>query len=556
MAHLRRSKIFILVSFFVVGLTVESCKQRKSGTGSLQSDNDPNSDAALEPYRVIDCTVELCGANNESLLALAQNPSDQSIAKDMKDTDTTEQYALDDTKPSGQGTKSNTLGALALEKATSLVSMANEAFMSLQGNKSPTTQLGVTSLLSALGPLLQSVNDAKKFATQQIDGASDDQRIQTLNQLRSLSNDMAKYASLGANNRDQMLSSLEVLAGQDGWLNYGDQPRITAVVPQIVGRIADQRIANETPGIIAQNSAIYRAKLPFGGFFGGRIVDRKVEQTVMSAAYGEKWQAVNDASTKIQTEYNKLMSELGVQNYYLLAQNTAVRYWDPAPQVSEAQMSAVVESLSGKKMDQLIADYSKSKTAGRAVSILPAEATATIDELAKKVVLPDGIPIKEIRRLVAASDGFKKIAYPEGLKFKTLADGRLQISRYVKVPGPSSDSGSSTSTTSTPSTVRTGASDFQKSPWTGDFACAAVTTNLNNKPMIYLYSALEGKKLSLFTVQGWFDMVVPNQTQPPYYNFVRSGPVTSQWITTDQVVMQLELNDGTKKRCTGKIWHF
>ncbi len=127
MAHLRRSRIFILVSFFAVGLTVESCKQRKSGAGSLQSDNDPNSDAALEPYRVIDCTVELCGANNESLLALAQNPSDQSIAMDMKDTDTTEQYALDDTKPSGQGTKSNTLGALALEKATSLVSMANEA---------------------------------------------------------------------------------------------------------------------------------------------------------------------------------------------------------------------------------------------------------------------------------------------------------------------------------------------------------------------------------------------------------------------------------------------
>ena len=523
-----------------VAIMVPSCKHT-SASGTLASVSDPNSDAELEPYKVIDCTPELC-SGNRVLLPFAQDPADQTIAMELNQTaDPNVSYALDGTPATTPSKKENSAGAKKLDDAAALANLARDLMNS--NGKSITTQFSLGSLMASLNPMLQTATEAETFASNNIDGTFE-QREKTLLQMKALSGDMGKYTSLGASNRDQLLTQLEVLAGQDGWLNYGDMPRITAVIPQIVGRMADQRIAGEVPGKIAQYSAYYRSQLPLGGLFFGGMVDDQVTEKVMSAAYGMKWQAVNQAATGMQTQYSSLMSSLGVQSYYLLAHNQQQKYWDPAPQVTESQLEALVESMTGQSIESLLVKYQSASQQNSNASILPAQATATIRDISSKIVLPDGLPIQEIHRLFKVSGGFTKVVFPQELRFKTLADGRLEIRRNTAAI----DLGNVVSKNDT--------TNSQGNPSQGDFSCTGITRQTGgNQVSVFLYSGMEGKRLSMLTEAGWFEMMTPNNAQPPVWLTVRSGNADAGWLKATQIRIRLEANDGTFKTCLGKLYH-
>lgn len=543
---MKRLPRFLLLTA-VTTIALHGCKARSNSNSLKAAANDPNSDAALEPYKVVDCTPEICDGKDTVLLSVAQDEGDQTIAMEVKDvSDQTVQYALDGSpaksedgnKGSGDGSKGNSPGARKLDQATTLANLAKGFFNSNDG-KSATSQFGVATFFSAMSPMLQTASDAERFSTNNIDGTPE-QRAKTLMQLKELSEFMSKNNELGAANREQLLANLVAFAGQDGWLNLGDVPRISAVVPQIASRIADQRIASEAPRAIASYSRYYRSQLPLGGLFFGGMVDRRVSREVMSRAYGMKWQAVNEAGRKIQSEYNTMLSTLGVKSYYLLANNRQQQYWDPAPQVTEAQLGALIEGMTGSRLSTVMATAQPNSNA----PLLPAKLTAVSQDVAKKIVLPDGIPFKEIHRLFRASEGFKKTVFPEGLRFKTLADGRLEISRNTaKIDLDTVVSKADTT-------------NAQGNPSQGDFSCTATTSkSADGRVSLFLYSGMAGVRLSVLTGEGWFELTTPINPQPPTWLFIRKGPVDAGWLEATKVRMRLETNDGNYKTCMGKVYH-
>ena len=519
-----RSRILLFTVASSNAVLVVGCKQRTevSSVRSLGAE-----DNLVE---VIDCTPAICG-NPQSMVAVGQDPGDQTIAMDMKrGTPSSEIYALSDTTNENPA-KETSATSKSFEKSAFLNGLAAQLWQS-NDKTTPASQAGLSTLLSTLNPMLAKVEAAKTFAQNSIDAPNENERLRTLEVLKSFTSEVSKNS---VKDGDKILSSLEVLAGLDGFLNFGDQSRIGAPIPQIAGRIADQKIADEVPGIIAQKKYEYKSQMLFGGFFFGGIVDRRVEEAVMGVASRKKWEAVNNAAMTFQSDFSKAMTSLGVQSYYLLASNQSKRYLDPAPQVTEQQLISVVESVSGKRFSDLL---SQAKNSGGNVSFIPSVTNLGLDAVTRKISLPDGIPLAEIRRLSKASAGFTKTVFPEGLKFKLLADGRMEIrhNRDAASQTPIGTAGESNGITP-------------------GLNCTAITKMVRGQFNMFLYSSAEGARLKMLTAAGYFEMLTPNIPQPPHWNFVRSGGADPKWANANKVRIMLEKDDGNVQFCVGTIYH-
>ena len=267
-------------------------------------------------------------------------------------------------------------------------------------------------------------------------GNTKEEKLALLEKLESFAKKMNQIIpNLDNSIRLNSLSSLlELLAGADGYLNFGDQSRILPSVPALVAEIADQKIKEGLQSGLAKIPAEIDQRLleRRGGRFLYRLyhdqtilpfkalknkvhteINQKVSagiSTQLSAAYAQKWTAVQNAGAQSSEAFNKLMSKLGVQSFYIDSVSDT-NYIDYEKPLNSGDLRNFASAL---KID----------LANPKGNVAP----IGIDVSDFDFLMPDGIPIREILRLIEAEKAGQN-AIPDDLSFRFNKNGQLVIAK-------------------------------------------------------------------------------------------------------------------------------
>jgi hypothetical protein len=224
-----------------------------------------------------------------------------------------------------------------------------------------------------------------------------------------------------------LMETARSIAGQDGYINRGDLPRILPVIPELVGQVADQKISEGLADGIAklrrERPTVYRRWVRAPNGLIGRAVNREVNGQ-LAQANAQKWAAINKASSDLQGIFNGAMARIGASRYFL-GSDSPKNYYDPANPLELEQINRLVFALTGKSVQQV---------AGEAVgnaAFLPAvvgELQAPVNAIFDEVELPDGIFIEEaisiLKQKIANPSAF---VLPPGIRFILDARGKIKI---------------------------------------------------------------------------------------------------------------------------------
>jgi hypothetical protein len=401
----------LAVSFM---LLTHSCKVRAPGDNRSKS-VDQNE---LTEYEAGDCAPSLCTSDTE---IVNLNPTDRDLAAfGMRDNPGS--FALDD-----GGAVQEVHGSdaeAALDKSHASQAVLSDALG--DGKQSTAAKAGIAGLFASISSISSQASALSKFSSNNVIADSSEQRAKTIQKILAIS---AKVRGLlPAINPDRVVAILEALrdfGGKDGWINNGDLPRFLPVIPNLVGRVADQKIsegyAEGIANLAKSRPFAYRrwARNPKGII--GSVVQKNIDKE-LNAAYSQKYTAIRAANEQFQGTYNVLMRELSVTSYFL-SFNDGRGYYDPGNSVTEDQIDHLSIAISGRGLSEVMRDVANNhgKQASQQLNF-PA-----LDEITSQIVLPDGIPIAGIAKLAGDSDGFTKTVVPDFLTFKLLENGKLEI---------------------------------------------------------------------------------------------------------------------------------
>jgi hypothetical protein len=393
-----------------------SCRVRTSDESRSKS----STRGDIAEYEVTDCGPSLCTADTE---IVNLNPSDRDLAAfGMRDS--AGSFALDDggAVQEVQGSDAES----ALEKSRAAQDVLKDALG--EGRQSTATKVGIAGLFASISSISSQAATLSKFTNDNIIAATPDQRAKTIKKILSFASKVRGL--LPALNPDKVESLLEALGdfgGKDGWVNHGDLPRFLPVIPNLVGRVADQKIsegyAEGIANLAKSRPFVYKrwTRNPRGII--GSVVQKNIDKE-LNAAYSQKYAAIRSANEQFQGAYNRLMSELTVTSYFLNA-NDGRAYYDPGNSITEDQINRLSVAISGRSLDDVMREAANNQTKPSAQPMnFP-----VLEEIASQITLPDGIPISDIIKLANDSDGFTKSVMPEFLVFKLLENGKLEIRR-------------------------------------------------------------------------------------------------------------------------------
>ncbi len=268
-------------------------------------------------------------------------------------------------------------------------------------------------------------------------GSSKEEKLALLDKLEDLTKKISVVFS-GSDSSGSSIEALapfaELLAGADGYLNFGDQTRILPAVPALVVEIADQKIRDGMQSGMAQIPAkidqsllerrggrfLYRAYhnqtiLPFP-LLKNKIhseVNQKVNSQIdsqLSTAYAQKWAAVQSAGNQSAEIFNQLMHKLGVQSYYVdsVSETNYIDYERPLNSMDLRNFASALKI-----------DLNNSGASGANPS-----SKFNLDQI--DFLMPDGIPMREILRLVSLQKAGQN-PIPKDIMFRFNKLGQLVI---------------------------------------------------------------------------------------------------------------------------------
>lgn len=275
-----------------------------------------------------------------------------------------------------------------------------------------------------------------RFFARNIEGSTLERRVEVLKTLVAIKQDADRRFPQGeARLSDQqtaaLLETAELLAGADGFINRGDAPRLLPVVPKVVSEIADKLIAEGLAQGIgqlrAQHPFIYRrwARRPNGLI--GRRVNAEIGKQ-LSRARAQKFQAMQQAAQAAQEAWDDGMETVGVHRYSLEGEGPEAA-WDTARALSTADVDKIVRAMTGSSLSAQIsianAASLKDGAIGKRLGKLE-----DVKAIAKRVELPDGIPVRDALVLVRARLEGKEMPLPWGLAFRMTTGDRVSIRAY------------------------------------------------------------------------------------------------------------------------------
>lgn len=517
------------------GVTVAACKLR-SDQKAKSSSAQTNSEMSM--YEVVQCTPELCP---EDVPLVGVNPTQEDLMVAMGDADGRkyDQIAL------GEDTSAEKVEGGNAEKAldsSSLLSKVSKSLFS-DGENAADSPLGSVSLSALMMSLESSLIDATaayNFQKNSVLGDTDESRAKLVEKMKVALADLQKNKGLIDSTKNTVIvNALVNVAGRDGWLNRGDLPRLLPVIPNVVGRVADQKIqqgyAQGIAKLAAENPYAYRRWVASPNGIIGSYVQKEINKG-LNQAHGAKWQAVNTASTQFQVTYNKLMTDFGVTSYFL-DMNDGKLYYDPAPVVTESDIDTIVQAMTGKRLVDVM---NAAAATGRVPSLIPASSQATLKSLSSQFTMPDGLPIAEISQLVKASENFTKTVFPATLTFKLVSGDKIEIRRMAGAKPAASNA----------------SSDMEKNISSTPLACTALTKRGSDGVlMVYLYASKEGTAFSYKSGDSsWF--VMPTRFAPaqgwPYIVGMRAN---AAWKEATTVRIKIKTSSGVEEECKATITH-
>lgn len=229
--------------------------------------------------------------------------------------------------------------------------------------------------------------------------------------------------------KSAMMETARIVAGQDGFINHGDLPRLLPVVPQLVGEIADQKIEEGLADGIAQlrrdRPFVYRRWVRAPNGLIGRAVNRTINKR-LNEAYGQKYAAINQASGEVQKIFNGAMGRIGVTRYFT-GTDSPTNYYDPAQALELPQIDRVIRAITGRSIRSIAEEAANS---GGRMDIPPVarELSGAADKLFAEVELPDGIFVAEglfaIQQKIANPDA---LVLPHNIQVVLEAGGKIRI---------------------------------------------------------------------------------------------------------------------------------
>ncbi len=228
--------------------------------------------------------------------------------------------------------------------------------------------------------------------------------------------------------RTLLLETAKLIAGQDGFINRGDLPRILPVVPTLVGEIADQKIeeglADGIAKLRAEHPFVYRRWARAPGGLIGRVVNRGINKK-LNEAYGQKLAAINAASAELQKLYEGAMDRIGTTRYFV-GTDSPKNYYDPAAPLELPQIDRVVQALTGRSVRSIAEQAANS--GGNMEMPVARELAAAAEKLFAEVELPDGIFVTDglfaLQQKMANPDA---LILPAGIQMVLAANGKIRI---------------------------------------------------------------------------------------------------------------------------------
>ena len=300
------------------------------------------------------------------------------------------------------------------------------------GSPSPSPGRGVGSFLSAMR--FSELAAIQSYYNKNLVAANAEEKSRLLRRLRDLMPAVKQIQSvmmryrITDETRTLLMKTAKIIAGQDGFINRGDLPRILPVIPTLVGGIADQKIeAGLADGIAtlrAEHPIVYRRWARAPGGLVGRVVNRGINQR-LNDAYGQKFAAIQSASAEVQKLYNAAMDRIGATRYFL-GSDSPKNYYDPALPLELPQIDRVVQALTGRSAQSIAMEAANG---GGVIDMSVAkELTAAAEKLFADVELPDGIFVEDglfaLRQKIADPDA---LILPAGIQVVLAANGKIRI---------------------------------------------------------------------------------------------------------------------------------
>lgn len=236
-----------------------------------------------------------------------------------------------------------------------------------------------------------------------------------------------------------IMEALRVVAGQDGFINQGDLPRILPVVPDLVGQVADRKIEHGFADGIAKLRAskpfVYRRWARASNGLVGRVVNREINKN-LSQAYAQKMAAINQVSASLQQAFTLSMSKMGVRRYFVEV-DSSKNYYDPARILELAHVDRVVRAMSGRSSIDIATELESTGGAGGggalsgvSVQELARDLEIPMTNLFQRVELPDGLFVRDGLELVEKKQSDpSRLALSGNLQFVLGSSGKVLIGR-------------------------------------------------------------------------------------------------------------------------------
>lgn len=229
--------------------------------------------------------------------------------------------------------------------------------------------------------------------------------------------------------KSALMETARIVAGQDGFINHGDLPRLLPVVPELVGEIADQKIEEGLAEGIAQlrrdRPFVYRRWVRAPNGLIGRAVNRTINKR-LNVAYGQKYAAINQASAEVQKLFNGAMARIGTTRYFT-GTDSPTNYYDPAQALELPQIDRVVRALTGRSV-RTIAAQAANQGGRMEMPPVAQELSAAAEKLFAEVELPDGIFVADglfaIQQKIANPDA---LILPQNIQVVLEAGGKIRI---------------------------------------------------------------------------------------------------------------------------------
>ena len=298
---------------------------------------------------------------------------------------------------------------------------------------------GGTSGAGRIGSLLSGLRfhelaAMQSYYSKNLVAANSEEKVKLVNRLRDLMPAVRKIQEvllryqITDETRALLMETAKVVAGQDGFINRGDLPRILPVVPALVGDIADQKIeAGLADGIAklrAEHPLVYRRWARAPGGLIGRAVNRGINKK-LNEAYAQKFAAINAASAEVQRLYSAAMDRIGVTRYFL-GTDSPKNYYDPALPLELAQIDRVVRALTGRSVHSIAEQAAGS--GGQMEMPIAQELAGAAQKLFAEIELPDGIFISEaLFALQQKISNPETLILPAGIQIVLAANGKIRI---------------------------------------------------------------------------------------------------------------------------------